>query len=168
MEAQSDDKVVAMIEDLCDFSYDDSRIYSQYVVLLLKNLVRFVGDDFTLLDADDSVKKMPYASITQGIRGEFDSDMAIVFDDKDAMIKFGCRFSNEEFGDDEMEYIEAAACDFINIHNGLFTVNVSNERNLELTLTPPDVCNDGYGIEGEVIVFSVQYTFGVIRFIITK
>ena len=56
-----------------------------------------------------------------------------------SMVEFANRYSDEMFTVDEMEYIEAAACDFINIHNGLFTVNVSSESNEELTLTPPEV-----------------------------
>lgn len=167
-EVDSDEKAAAMVEELCDFSYEESQMYTKYILLLLKNLVRFVGDDFTPLNPVNGLDSVGYSSVTQGIKGQFAADMAIVFDRVEDMVEFGNRYSQEQFTADEIEYIEAAACDFININNGLFTVNISNEMNVELTLTPPEVKNGELGITGEVMVFPVQFTFGTIKFVITK
>lgn len=167
-EAISDEKAAQMVEELCDFSYEESKLYTNYIVLLLKNLVRFIGDDFTPLNPVSVFDKENYKSILQSIKGQFATDVAVVFSDEESMLEFGNRYSNEEFDLSEMEYIEAAACDFININNGLFTVNVSNELNMELSLTPPEIKENELGISGDIMVFPVQFTFGTVDFVISK
>ncbi len=161
-----DAKAAQMVKELCDFSYDDSKMYTDYVVLLFKNLVRFVGDDFAPLKPRLEKAEVAYKSVSQKVKGQFSLDMAIAFDDEDAMVEFGNRYSGETFTKDDMEYVEAAACDFINIHNGLFTVNVSNDTNVELNLTPPEVIEKATDIEGEAMIFPVQFTYGVVNFIL--
>ena len=78
------------------------------------------------------------------------------------------RYADEEFSTFD-EFVEASACDFMNLHNGLFTVNVSNDHEIELTLTPP-VTVKGSTCEGftEAIALPIQYTFGTVTFVITK
>lgn len=161
-----DAKAAEMVKELCDFSYDDSKMYTDYVVLLLKNLVRFVGDDFAPLKPQLDKATVGYKSVSQKVKGQFSMDMAIVFDDETAMVEFGNRYSGENFTSEDMEYVEAAACDFINIHNGLFTVNVSNDTNVELNLTPPEVIEKATDIEEEAMIFPIQFTYGVVKFVI--
>ncbi|MBE5939453.1 MAG: chemotaxis protein CheX [Lachnospiraceae bacterium] len=165
-EEASDLKAAEMVKELCDFSYEDSKMYTDYVVLLLKNLVRFVGDDFAPIKPVLEKATVKYKSVSQKVKGSFSMDMAVAFDDENSMVEFANRYSDEMFTVDEMEYIEAAACDFINIHNGLFTVNVSSESNEELTLTPPEVFEGKTDIEVEAIVFPIKFTFGEVKFII--
>ena len=66
------------------------------------------------------------------------------------------------------EYVEASAQDFINLHNGLFTVNVSNNQQIELKLTPPTPLSDA---DPEIcknsLILPFQYPFGIIKFCIT-
>ncbi len=165
-ESDVDAKAAEMVKELCDFSYDDSKMYTDYVVLLLKNLVRFVGDDFAPLKPQLAKAEVSYKSVIQKVKGQFSLDMAIAFDDENTMVEFGNRYSGEVFTVDDMEYVEAAACDFINIHNGLFTVNVSNDTNVELNLTPPEVIEKAVDMDGEVMIFPIQFTYGVVNFVI--
>ena len=60
-------------------------------------------------------------------------------------------------------------CDFINLQNGLYTVNLSNEESLEYKLTPP-VYNDDFNsssIDSQVCL-KFMYPFGDIYYILSK
>jgi hypothetical protein len=57
--------------------------------------------------------------------------------------------------------------DFLNLHNGLFNVNVSNEYSLELELTPPSIeQNELLTFEHEAYLLPIIYPFGTLHFII--
>lgn len=55
---------------------------------------------------------------------------------KSVAIAFASRYAKEEFHEFD-EYVKASIEDFLNLHNGLFNVNMSNEFSLELNLCPP-------------------------------
>ena len=61
---------------------------------------------------------------------------------------------------------DAANGEFMNLNNGLFVVNISNERNTEIKLQPPVVVRDGT-IEGPVYRIAVVFPFGTVSFYIT-
>ena len=72
--------------------------------------------------------------------GDFSAFTAIEVN-KDTLLSFATRFSKEPlFGVDE--FTLATYGEFLNLHNGLFTVNMSNENNIELELTPQDNFED--------------------------
>ena len=56
-------------------------------------------------------------------------------------INFASRYVNESFSVYD-EYVQASLDDFTNSNNGLFLVNCSNDRALELTLTAPSILMD--------------------------
>ena len=64
------------------------------------------------------------------------------------------------------EYVQASLEDFINLHNGLYCVNVSNSKDVELTLDPPAVVSDDLlEFQGNAVLMPVVYPFGTIHFI---
>ncbi|MBD5136667.1 MAG: chemotaxis protein CheX [Lachnospiraceae bacterium] len=164
-----DSKSDVMIDSLIDLSdMPNSGLYKQYIVLMMNNLIRFTGDDYTPLEPEFKIDSDSEVYITtQDITGEFNVKTGLIADEK-TLIDFACRYAGEELTEMD-EYVDAAACDFMNLHNGLFTVNVSNEHEIELKLTPPSTVK---GVNSEdindIIVLPVQYPFGIIKFLITK
>ncbi|MCU6752507.1 chemotaxis protein CheX [Bovifimicola ammoniilytica] len=156
-------KVDNLILSLCDFSKTSNpALYQEFVALLMNNLIRFVGDDFTPLQPEYSINSTSFKASSQEINGAFTTDTKI-FADETTFIEFASRYSGEEINELN-EYVEASGQDFLNLHNGLFTVNVSNNQQIELTLTPPTPLsgltpND---IEHSLIL-PFQYPFGTIR-----
>jgi len=157
-----DEKAEELIRSMCDFSSEDAMMYTKYLVLVMKNLIRFIGDDFTPLKPTRMYPLEIYKDVYQKINGSFTTDTNIVFESADSMLAFANRFSGEGLGATDGEYIDAAVCDFLNINNGLYTVNVSNELNMELRITPPEVFDDMHDTKGSVMTFPVAYTFGTI------
>lgn len=164
-----DAKSDIMIDSLIDLSDSSNPVlYKQYIALMMNNLIRFTGDDYTPLEPEFKIDSDSELYITtQDITGEFNAKTALIADEK-TLINFACRYSGEELTEMD-EYVDASACDFMNLHNGLFTVNVSNEHEMELKLTPPSTTK---GVHAEdlnnIIILPIQYPFGIVKFLITK
>lgn len=163
-------KIEKLITTLCDFSNTSNpALYEDYVSLLMNNLVRFVGDDFTPLkplEPKDLEKITGLKLSTQDIIGEFSTGTSVLGDSK-TLIEFATRYAGEEITEMN-EYVEASAQDFINLHNGLFTVNISNNQQIELKLTPPTPLVDA-DVKNckKALILPFQYPFGIIYFGIT-
>lgn len=165
--ANSSNKIDELISSLYDFSKTSNpALYEEFVALLLNNLVRFVGDDFTPLQPENNINSTSYKVTFQNIEGEF-SAQTNIFADELTLIDFASRYSGEEILQLN-EYVEASAQDFINLHNGLFTVNISNNQGIELKLTPPTPLNELTPNKVDnFLILPFQYPFGTIRFSIS-
>jgi hypothetical protein len=138
---------------------------TSYLELLFHNLIRFIGDDFTPLDII-TLPEVPLTSCTSQI---MESDK-FVFEsaldmDVATSISFASRYVGEEF--EEMDsYIKASLEDFLNLHNGLFIVNMSNDFSEEIELHPPVEYEKPVFTSGQQShVLPVLYPFGTIYFI---
>lgn len=113
-----------------------SKIYGDYTALLLKNIIR-------LLDEKPYLEKNPplnnYAAewlVCQEIHGQYDLFTGIAAD-KEMFLTLASKFAGEKFTSiDEMA--KASVAEFLNVHNGVFLVNMSNQ-NIELQMNPQDL-----------------------------
>lgn len=151
------------------YRFEDSShsvLYKSYTSLLLRNIIRFIDSDFRPLAAEktDGCKCKCIAS--QQICGEVSIYTAISAGDK-AFTGFASKYAGEQYAAND-EYVQAAAGEFLNLVNGLFLVNMSN-NNIELELTPQEAdsnkeltrLSDGYRIP-------LEFSFGRVEFIISK
>lgn len=115
-------------------AFDDGQgvdYYSDYVSLFIKNIIRFIDGNIRF----DRVQKVEHESfehvVRQSISGENDLFTGIGLDEK-AFLALAGKYANESFT--EMgEYPIDAAGEFLNLHNGLFTVNMS-DQGVEMSL----------------------------------
>ncbi len=142
----------------------DSDHAVNYVSLIFKNLIRFIGDDFTPMEPF-ALKEPIKNVVLQNISGSTNMT-TLIYAEKPALIAFASRFAKEEMSGDD-EYTQACVSEFINLHNGLFAVNVSNDTGKELQLEP-QCYYDEMDIKGlsKACVVPVNYPFGVINFVI--
>ncbi len=115
-------------------AFDDSVLtkhYGDYVALFLKNLIRFIDGNIRI----DRVSKVQNDSfdhmVRQTITGEENIFTGLACDEK-TFLSLAGRYADEKFKAVE-EYPIDAAGEFLNLHNGLFTVNMSNEG-VEMTI----------------------------------
>lgn len=157
-------KLLELFYELYDFSGLTDEIISQYFILLINNFIRFIGDDFVFVSM--TREKVSYSNnlFTQAIKEKINIGSILTLDD-DALIGFANRFAKEKF-DAIDEYVDASICDFLNVHNGMFIVNLSNQYGIELTLTQPEKKEEIEEIEA--IIIKLEYPFGKIDFIISK
>lgn len=145
-------------------SLKPSALDKMYIELLFNSFIRFVGDDYTPLSAELCENFSADCVVRQDICGEYAISTYIGMNQATA-INFASRYVKENFSVYD-EYLQASLDDFLNLNNGLFTVNCSNEKALELTLSAPE------HLDGEPLTFKkayklkVLYPFGTVHFII--
>lgn len=165
---EQNDKVMQLIQNFYNLDNDkDSELFTQYITLLFNNIIRFIGKDFT---PHEAIRLSVYPTdqcITQKINGEFTTDTAVDMDE-DSFIAFASRYAGEDFTDND-EYVQASVEDFINLNNGLYVVNLSNECSIELSLEPPISRNNMHLDDNrEYFLLPVTFPFGTVNFIIAK
>jgi CheY-specific phosphatase CheX len=112
----------------------ESKYLVGYISLLMKNLIRFIGDDFTPMPSEKVENVQCNCCAYQKISGPFNATV-IADADITAFLEFASRYAGEvltEYG----EMAEASVGEFLNLQNGLFSVNLSDEIGEELTLKP--------------------------------
>jgi len=180
---QSDDALAADLAKLLELEGDLNKdFYTDYVLLLTRNLIRFIGDDFVIAKfSKDTTLTCPHISKQDltNEEGKAIAATAISGDDK-AFITIASRYavdsSDEEDGDldefglfdDVDEFVEACVGEFLNLQNGLFAVNISNKKGVELDLTP-QIAESNTTIEiTNGIAVTLEFTFGKVDFVICR
>lgn len=138
---------------------------SEYLLLLFNNLIRFIGNDFTALN----ILKLPEVPTdhcsSQSLNcPEFHLDSALNMDAGSA-IAFASRYAKNEYTEFN-EFVQAAMEDFLNLHNSLFAVNMSNEFSLEVLLDSPEAHHEDLFSPGKTTyLFPILYPFGTVHFV---
>ncbi len=146
----------------------DTARYTTYLTLLLKNLIRFVGDDFTPLSASVVSDANYENTVGQKIKSDNTDGYTAICCDTDIYIKFAERFSEEKL-DTADDFVNATVGEFLNLHNGLFIVNQSNEFGEEMTLEPQEfVYKTAVSFDKTTIDVPVAFSFGTVHFIISN
>ncbi len=165
---QQTTQINALINDFFDLTgLSDSKVYIKYISLLFNNITRFIGNDFTPFK-ENLLKEAPKDMyiISQDLTGPFSARTAIAASEE-ALIGLACRYAEEDFTEFD-EYVTASIQDFLNLHNGLFTVNAANEFVMNLALTPPvESDNDLDYVNKTVYCLPIGFPFGTINFIIS-
>lgn len=165
---EQNDKVMQLIQTFYQLDgIKDSELFTQYISLLFNNIIRFIGKDFT---PHEAVKLSIYPTeqcVSQTITGDFATETAVDMNEP-SFIAFASRYAGEDFTDND-EYVQASVEDFINLNNGLYVVNLSNESSIELSLEPP---TSRHSVEldedTEYFQLPITFPFGTVNFIIGK
>lgn len=145
-------------------SLKPSALDKMYIELLFNSFIRFVGDDYTPLSAELCENFNADCVVRQDICGEYAISTYIGMNQTTA-INFASRYVKENFSVYD-EYVQASLDDFLNLNNGLFTVNCSNEKALELTLSAPEHLDSEPLTFKKAYKLKVLYPFGTVHFII--
>ena len=141
-----------------------SRHGKMYLELLFNNFIRFIGDDFTPLTIETCNEFPTERCICQKIEGVYAANSYISMEEETA-VAFASRYVGDLFNSYD-EYMQASLEDFLNLHNGLFIVNVSNDSSIELTISAPESIDDPLLIfETETYHIPILYSFGTVHFI---
>lgn len=167
MNVENKEKITKLIERFFLVAEIPVTEYSvMYMELMFNNLIRFIGDDFTPLAPVPCSEYPVNYCVSQALHGKVNCISRIDMP-KESAIAFASRYANQEFTEFD-EYVQASLEDFINLHNGLFIVNISNEYSVELTLDPPMVESDETLTLSEAsFVIPIIYPFGTIHLIVS-
>jgi len=159
------DLVLNMIDHLFLDGTMISDLSRTYFELLFNNIIRFLGEDFTPLEAE-SIDAYPVEiTASQDLEGDHHIRSYISMDEE-TVIAFASRYVGDTFTEVD-EYVRASIEDFLNLHNGLFVVNISNQKSLEMELTPPVQIEEPIlDFKYQAIHFPVLFSFGIVHFIV--
>ncbi len=163
---EQSNKVNALIREFYEFDElkDDNlrEMLYCYITLLFNTIIRFVGDDFTPYPI---IKIGAYPitwCVSQKIIGDFSLHTALDMDES-TLISFASRYVGENYISNN-EYVRSSMEDFINLNNGLFAVNISNDYSKSLILQPPLTENDVLFVpKAPLYYIPIQFTFGTVN-----
>lgn len=144
---------------------NDKDFYINYLLLFIRNIVRFIGDDFAFAECTKNPELKSEYLCSQDVTGSVSAYTAIGCDKK-TFYALASRYAGETVEDDE--FAEACAGEFLNLQNGLFAVNVSNTQNTELDLTPQISEKDVTLNIDDGIKVSLAFSFGTVNIVICK
>lgn len=135
-----------------------------YLELLFNNFVRYIGDDFSSLPPSICTEFPTEWCVSQSIESSYLVNTYLTMDEATAM-GFAERYSGEYY-DECNEYVTASLEDILNLHNGLFIVNASNERSNELSIGTIEFHNNTIlSFDHPAFLFPICYPFGIVYFI---
>lgn len=141
------------------------RIYSEYTSLLIRNCIRFI-DEVPILSIeriDDFLEKS--WCVSQEIKGKFNMTTSMSASDEKSLIKLAALFNKEEYTDFDI-YVQDTLSEMLNLHNGIFLVNMSN-LGLPLDMLPQQVnLRKNFPSGSEVFKIKLSWIWGNIDIII--
>lgn len=160
------DEIQCLIDDFSLLSEASFSSFGRaYLELLFNNLIRFIGDDFTALPPDLCTEFPTEYCVKQSINGNYEINTYLSMEETVALA-FANRYTEENF-EELNEYVRASVEDFVNLHNGLFIVNASNDYSNELTIGVLESKNDSLiYFDNPAYHFPVYYPFGIVHFVV--
>jgi len=159
----------AEVDQIVRFSLDfgkneKTEIYYTYVALVLRNIVRFLGETPVVLKNNSVINQQYNWFISQNITGKTGLLTGLVLTNTE-LLTIATRYSEEAVATEVNDYAKDCAAEFLNVINGIYCVNASNsgvELNLEPQLIEPGT-NFSIG-NGEII--PIQVSFGILHLFI--
>jgi hypothetical protein len=118
----------------------DSVNIKDYLSLLAKNLIRFVDDQIRMDIVDNCDSCAAEWMVHQQIHGSQNFFTALLCDEK-VFVNIAAKYAQEDLSEPD-ELAQASVSELLNLHNGIFTVNMSNLE-IELEMKPQQVKHKG-------------------------
>ncbi len=156
------EETTALLKRFFEASYKPTSEHTlMYMNLMFNNLVRFIGEDFTPLSPVPCTEYETNYCVTQAISGPVTLISGLDMEE-DVAVAFASRYAKMEFHLFD-EYVKASLEDFLNLHNGLFSVNMSNMFSEEIILEPPlEEDSPVLKMSEDSFVIPIIYPFGTV------
>lgn len=156
-EAIRNGNIETLIENiLIEKDVDLQKKYGKYLSLFAKNMIRFIDDQVYLeLEENDNIEQGNWI-VYQEVIGESPLFTALNLQD-DVLLHIASVYAEEEITEVD-ELAKDAISEFLNLHNGIYLVNMSN-WGTELTMSPQKVVKSP-NISGEFLPVTVQTSKG--------
>lgn len=168
------DKITLMQELLAKSNYDEissktSDFVNEYIRKLIVNLLAYVNDDFSVGNIELVNEYAANRELSQEITG-VPSAYSAIDSDESALIHFADDYS--KMGIKEYDALaKESILDFLNLHNGLFVVELSKSNICELMLSAPKQ-NGAFlmtsPVMGMITVIPITFSYGTIKFLLCE
>lgn len=140
-----------------------------YVNKLIENIVTYVDSEISIENLELVSTYSMAEEISQEITG-IPASYSAIDGDASAMVQFAEQYSHlgvTEFD----ELAKEVLLDFLNLHNGLYIVQLSNLNICELSLSVPKQNGEiklTSPINGNIIVIPINFKFGTVKFLLCR
>lgn len=159
-EAIRNGSIESLVENM--LTTNEKEKYGQYVSLFAKNMIRFIDDQVYLEIANSENVNLENWFVYQEIMGASPLFTAISAND-DVFLHIASVYAEEELKEVD-ELAKDAVSEFLNLHNGIYLVNMSN-KGTELTMQPQQVTKKG-NVPEDGFVVTVNTTKGPFQLIL--
>ncbi|WP_102271959.1 hypothetical protein [Cytobacillus massiliigabonensis] len=130
--------VDAIVDSFIHMNHLEKERFAEYISLFVKNIVRFI-DDEVFVEASEANHIEAKWLVSQEITGKKPLWSAIAAEEK-VFLEIASVFAEEELTEAD-DLAQASVSEFLNLHNGIFLVNMSN-KGTELQMKPQKVNHD--------------------------
>lgn len=143
----------------------NEQLYRDYISLFTRNIVRFISNDVRIEGFKVTGDHRADYTMVQNILGD-PNLMTCIDADEPTFLKFASKYAEEELLIVDELSIESFG-EFLNLHNGIFTVNESN-KGVEYDLTPQVLKNEKTTDKlNEAVGVKIHLPFGTVNLIIS-
>ena len=129
-------------------------------------MIRFIDSNFRPLDIVPIANYTLQCSVYQKITGKVNFNTYISADEE-TFISFAEKFAKESYSTNN-EYVQATVGEFLNLVNGIYLVNMSN-NDIELEITPQSIVSDNtLSNLSEAFCIPLVFSFGIVDIIVSK
>lgn len=134
--AIKDGNIEAMIESLLQLNEEEKQCYSDYLSLFVKNIIRFIdGQVFVEISSEQDELRAEWL-VSQEIKGKVPLYTAFALEES-VFLQIASIYAEEELTEAN-ELAQASVSEFLNLHNGIYLVNMSN-KGIELDMDPQKI-----------------------------
>ena len=141
----------------------------KYAAELTFNLNRFV-EEGAIAGSPSLSREIPdSAQVLQMITGGYQAATGVYSATEEAMMAFAAQYSKFEIEKYDELVLELSA-DFMNLHNGLYVVNLSGNDSIECSLEPPVFDRPAKELieKSNIYVMNVNFSFGNVDFFLAE
>ena len=146
-----------------------SDFVSEYIKKLIIDLLTYVNEEITVGDIELVSEYYANKELSQEITG-VPSAYSAMDATEDVLIRFAQDYSKMEMNEYDI-LVKESLLDFLNLHNGLFVVQLSKLNICELSLAAPKQ-NGAFLMSspatGKITVIPVSFPYGTIRFLLCE
>ncbi|MEH7123609.1 hypothetical protein V7127_10160 [Bacillus sp. JJ1773] len=166
-EAIKNGDIDAMVESLLHSSSNEIKEFIDYLSLFIKNMIRFIDDQVYIELSSVSGEVETDWLVLQEIQGEAPLLTALAASEE-MFLQIASIYAEEELTE-ACELAQASVSEFLNLHNGIYLVNMSN-RGIELGMAPQSVQSEAVFLfdEDTSLHITVHTSKGEFKLIITK
>ncbi|MFJ7952581.1 hypothetical protein ACIQZG_13745 [Lysinibacillus sp. NPDC096418] len=163
-EAIRNGSIELLVENILDVKDIEKKAkFGQYLSLFAKSMIRFI-DDQVFLEIAKLEDKYPESwLVRQEILGNAPLFTAIDVSEE-VFLHMASIYAEEELTEID-EFAEDAVSEFLNLHNGIYLVNMSN-WGTELTMNPQEVIKNAT-VSGDTFLVSVNTSKGSFQLILS-
>ncbi|MGM0501690.1 MAG: hypothetical protein ACQERJ_04105 [Bacillota bacterium] len=166
-EAVKKNNIEKIVDSFLDFgSAEANEFYKDYATLVLKNIVRFISTKFRIKEMKVIEKFDVTWGAYQQAAGSRNLFTAVVAEENE-FVDFGSQYADMSF-EEVTELVQDSVAEFMNLLNGIFVVNCS-DQGIKLDLEPPvPIGNGTFKFSEQAYLISLELEFGDVQFIVSE